>query len=48
VTTGNEILTVEGLARHFAPHVSVIDRLFGTKPVVNHAVDGVDLVLHKV
>jgi oligopeptide/dipeptide ABC transporter ATP-binding protein len=44
---GNEILSVEGLARHFSPHVSVIDRLFGTKPAANHAVDGVDLVLHK-
>ncbi|SNT60058.1 peptide/nickel transport system ATP-binding protein/oligopeptide transport system ATP-binding protein [Streptosporangium subroseum] len=44
---GNEILTVEGLARHFTPPVSVTDRLFGKKPVVNRAVDGVDLVLHK-
>jgi oligopeptide/dipeptide ABC transporter ATP-binding protein len=43
----NEILAVEGLARHFAPHVSVVDRLFGTKPTENRAVDGVDLVLHK-
>ncbi|MCW2860306.1 MAG: hypothetical protein JWP48_2014 [Actinoallomurus sp.] len=43
----NEILVVEGLARHFAPHVSAIDRLFGTKPTENRAVDGVDLVLHK-
>jgi ABC-type glutathione transport system ATPase component len=47
VTVGNEILSVEGLARHFAAPVSVIDRLFGTKPVMNHAVDGVDLVLRK-
>jgi ABC-type glutathione transport system ATPase component len=44
---GNEILSVEGLARHFTPPVSVTDRLFGKKPVVNRAVDGVDLVLHK-
>ena len=27
--------------------MSVTDRLFGKKPVVNRAVDGVDLVLHK-
>jgi oligopeptide/dipeptide ABC transporter ATP-binding protein len=44
---GDEILVVEGLARHFAPRVSVIDRLFGTKPTPNRAVDGVDLVLHR-
>jgi oligopeptide/dipeptide ABC transporter ATP-binding protein len=44
---GNEILSVEGLARHFTPPVSVTDRIFGKKPVVNRAVDGVDLVLHK-
>jgi oligopeptide/dipeptide ABC transporter ATP-binding protein len=42
---GDEILTVAGLARHFSPPVSVTDRLFGRKPVVNRAVDGVDLVL---
>ncbi|MFC0552687.1 oligopeptide/dipeptide ABC transporter ATP-binding protein [Planotetraspora thailandica] len=47
MTAGNEILSVEGLARHFTPSVAVTDRLFGKKPVVNHAVDGVDLVLHK-
>ncbi|GII30091.1 ATP-binding cassette domain-containing protein [Planotetraspora mira] len=44
---GNEILSVEGLARHFTPPVAVTDRIFGKKPVVNRAVDGVDLVLHK-
>jgi oligopeptide/dipeptide ABC transporter ATP-binding protein len=47
VTAENEILAVEGLARHFTPYVSVIDRLFGRKPAVNRAVDGVDLVLHR-
>jgi oligopeptide/dipeptide ABC transporter ATP-binding protein len=44
---GNEILSVEGLARHFTAPVSVTDRLFGKKPTVNRAVDNVDLVLHK-
>ena len=43
----NEILTVEGLAQHFTSPVAVTDRLFGKKPTVNKAVDGVDLVLHK-
>ncbi|GAA4556847.1 oligopeptide/dipeptide ABC transporter ATP-binding protein [Planotetraspora kaengkrachanensis] len=47
MTAGNEILSVEGLVRHFTPSVSVTDRLFGKKPVVNPAVDGVDLVLHR-
>jgi oligopeptide/dipeptide ABC transporter ATP-binding protein len=47
VTTGNEILSVHGLARHFTAHVSVVERLFGTKPAVSRAVDGVDLVLRK-
>jgi oligopeptide/dipeptide ABC transporter ATP-binding protein len=44
---GNEILSVEGLAQHFTAPVSVTDRLFGKKPTVNRAVDGVNLVLHK-
>ncbi|MFI7631738.1 oligopeptide/dipeptide ABC transporter ATP-binding protein [Microbispora rosea] len=47
MTAADEILSIEGLARHFSPLVSVTDRLFGKKPVVNRAVDGVDLVLHK-
>jgi ABC-type glutathione transport system ATPase component len=47
VTAGNEILSVEGLARHFTAPVAVTDRIFGKKPTVNHAVDGVDLVLGK-
>lgn len=47
MTVGNEILSVHGLARHFTPNVSPIDRLFGKKPVVNRAVDGVDLVVHE-
>jgi oligopeptide/dipeptide ABC transporter ATP-binding protein len=47
MTAGNEILSVEGLARHFTSRVSVIDRLFGRKPAMNRAVDGVDLVLHR-
>jgi oligopeptide/dipeptide ABC transporter ATP-binding protein len=47
MTAGDEILSVEGLARHFTSPVSVTDRLFGKKPTVNHAVDGVDLVLRK-
>jgi ABC-type glutathione transport system ATPase component len=47
VTTGNEILSVHGLTRHFTAPVSVVDRLFGTKPAVNRAVDGVDLVLRE-
>lgn len=42
-----EILTVEGLAQHFVPQVALTDRLFGRQPVVNRAVDGVDLVLHR-
>ena len=45
--TGNEILSVEGLARHFVAPASVTDRLLGRKSVVNRAVDGVDLVLRK-
>jgi oligopeptide/dipeptide ABC transporter ATP-binding protein len=44
---GAEILAVEGLARHFVPRVSVLDRLFGTKPAPHLAVDGVDLTLHR-
>jgi oligopeptide/dipeptide ABC transporter ATP-binding protein len=44
---GNEILSVQGLARHFTTPVSVTDRLFGKKPAANRAVDGVDLILHK-
>ncbi|ETK36794.1 oligopeptide/dipeptide ABC transporter ATP-binding protein [Microbispora sp. ATCC PTA-5024] len=47
MSSGDEILSVEGVARHFVPPVSVTDRLFGKKPVVNRAVDGVDLVLRK-
>jgi oligopeptide/dipeptide ABC transporter ATP-binding protein len=42
-----EILAVEGLARHFTPRVSLVDRAFGRRPQVNRAVDGVDLVLRK-
>lgn len=42
-----EILTVEALAQHFVPRVALTDRLFGRQPVVNRAVDGVDLVLHR-
>ncbi|HEY3685249.1 MAG TPA: oligopeptide/dipeptide ABC transporter ATP-binding protein [Streptosporangiaceae bacterium] len=38
---------MHGLARHFTPNVSPIDRLFGTKPMVNRAVDGVDLVVRE-
>src|SRR4030088_699002 len=44
---GNEILSVEGLTQHFTAPVSAGDRLFGKKPTVNRAVDGVDLVLHR-
>jgi oligopeptide/dipeptide ABC transporter ATP-binding protein len=44
---GDEILSVEGLAQHFTTPVSASDRLFGKKPTVNRAVDGVDLVLHR-
>ncbi len=44
---GTEVLAVEGLARHFTPRVEVTDRLFGRRPHVNRAVDGVDLVLHR-
>ncbi|MEU8172175.1 oligopeptide/dipeptide ABC transporter ATP-binding protein [Microbispora hainanensis] len=47
MTAADEILSIEGLARHFTPPVSVTDRLFRKKPVVNRAVDGVDLVLRK-
>jgi oligopeptide/dipeptide ABC transporter ATP-binding protein len=47
VTAGNEILSVHDLARHFTANVSAIDRLFGKKPMVNRAVDGVDLVVHE-
>jgi oligopeptide/dipeptide ABC transporter ATP-binding protein len=47
VTTGSEILSVDGLSRHFTSPVSVTDRLFGRKPTVNKAVDGVDLVLRR-
>jgi ABC-type glutathione transport system ATPase component len=47
VTAGAEILAVEGLARHFAPRVSVADRVLGAKQPPNRAVDGVDLVLHR-
>jgi oligopeptide/dipeptide ABC transporter ATP-binding protein len=47
MTAGDEILSVEGLARHFTSPVPVTDRLFGKKPTVNRAVDGVDLVLRK-
>jgi oligopeptide/dipeptide ABC transporter ATP-binding protein len=46
-TVGTRVLTVEGLARHFTSPVSVTDRLFGKKPTVTRAVDGVNLVLHK-
>ncbi|HKN96063.1 MAG TPA: oligopeptide/dipeptide ABC transporter ATP-binding protein [Pseudonocardiaceae bacterium] len=42
-----EILAIEGLHKHFTSSVSVTDRLFGKKPVVNRAVDGVNLVLRK-
>ncbi|MEO3869474.1 ATP-binding cassette domain-containing protein [Nonomuraea sp. B12E4] len=47
MTAGSEILSVEGLARHFTAPLAVTDRIFGKKPTVNHAVDGVDLVLRK-
>jgi oligopeptide/dipeptide ABC transporter ATP-binding protein len=43
----DDILAVEGLCKHFSSTVSVTDRLFGTKPVVNRAVDGVSLTLRK-
>ncbi|HEY1571721.1 MAG TPA: oligopeptide/dipeptide ABC transporter ATP-binding protein [Pseudonocardiaceae bacterium] len=43
----DEILSVEGVSKHFTSSVSLTDRLFGTKPVVNRAVDGVNLVLRK-
>ena len=42
-----EILAVEGLVQHFSSRVGIADRLFGTKPKVNRAVDGVDLTLYK-
>jgi oligopeptide/dipeptide ABC transporter ATP-binding protein len=42
-----EILSVKGLVQHFTAPVAVTDRLFGKKPTVTRAVDGVDLVLHK-
>lgn len=45
--TGTEILAVEGLAQHFSERLGVTDRLFGAKPRVNRAVDGVSLVLHR-
>jgi ABC-type glutathione transport system ATPase component len=44
---GAMILEVEGLSRHFTSRVSVVDRLFGRRPAVNKAVDGVDLALRK-
>ncbi|HEX5117998.1 MAG TPA: oligopeptide/dipeptide ABC transporter ATP-binding protein [Pseudonocardiaceae bacterium] len=43
----DQILAVAGLSKHFTSRVSITDRLFGTKPVVNRAVDGVNLVLRK-
>ncbi|HEY3750677.1 MAG TPA: oligopeptide/dipeptide ABC transporter ATP-binding protein [Pseudonocardiaceae bacterium] len=43
----DEILAVDGLCKYFTSPVSMTDRLFGKKPVVNRAVDGVDLVLHR-
>jgi oligopeptide/dipeptide ABC transporter ATP-binding protein len=43
----DEILAVDGLSKHFTSGVSVTDRLFGKRPTVNRAVDGVDLVLRK-
>jgi oligopeptide/dipeptide ABC transporter ATP-binding protein len=45
--TGDEILAVRGLRKHFTSPVSVTDRLFGRRPVVNRAVDGGDLVLRR-
>ena len=45
--SGTEVLSVEKLVRHFTPRVEVTDRLFGRRPTVNRAVDGVDLVLHR-
>ncbi|QNN53242.1 ATP-binding cassette domain-containing protein [Nocardioides mesophilus] len=47
MAAGTEILAVEGLAHHFTQPVAVTDRLFGRRPTVNRAVDGVDLVLHR-
>ena len=47
MTSRNEVLSVSGLAQHFTTPVAVTDRLFGKKPTVNRAVDGVDLLLHK-
>ncbi|HET6502697.1 MAG TPA: ATP-binding cassette domain-containing protein [Amycolatopsis sp.] len=44
---GKEVLAVSGLARQFTAPVAITDRLFGKKPTVTRAVDGVDLVLHK-
>jgi oligopeptide/dipeptide ABC transporter ATP-binding protein len=44
---GDEILAVERVSKHFTSSVSVTDRLFGGKPTVNRAVDGVDLVLRR-
>jgi ABC-type glutathione transport system ATPase component len=41
------ILSVEGLHKRFTAPVSVTDRLFGGKPAVNRAVNGVDLFLCK-
>jgi len=46
-TGTGEILAVEGLVQHFSDRVGITDRLFGAKPRVNRAVDGVDLVLHR-
>ncbi len=43
----DDILAVEGVSKHFTSTVSVTDRLFGTKPTVNRAVDGVSLTLRK-
>jgi ABC-type glutathione transport system ATPase component len=41
------ILAVEGLVQHFTDRVSITDWLFGARPKVNRAVDGVDLVLYR-
>jgi oligopeptide/dipeptide ABC transporter ATP-binding protein len=43
----DEILAVQGLSKLFSTPVSVTNRVFGARPVVNRAVDGVDLVLRK-
>jgi oligopeptide/dipeptide ABC transporter ATP-binding protein len=45
--TGDEILAVRGLHKHFTTPVSVADRVVGRRPTVNRAVDGVDLVLRE-